>query len=147
MAVASLVLSAAMGVAAGIGGFTFFYAKGSAYLHDDPAACVNCHVMNEQYDNWLRSSHRSVAVCNDCHTPEGFIPKYVTKARNGWHHSVAFTSGKFHEPIQISPHNRAITEARCRSCHQAVVQAIDARHQEGQELSCIRCHPSVGHAH
>lgn len=142
----SLGLSVVIGVAIGIGGFTFAYAKGASYMTDDPAACANCHVMNDQYSGWLKSSHHTVAVCNDCHTPHGFVGKYTAKALNGWHHSVAFTSGDFHEPIQIGPRNRAVTESRCRSCHQPIVQAIDAHAVgTGGELSCIRCHSDVGH--
>jgi cytochrome c nitrite reductase small subunit len=68
------------------------YARGGSYLTDDPAACANCHVMREQYDGWIAASHRAVAVCNDCHTPPGLLGKYATKARNGFWHSVAFTS-------------------------------------------------------
>jgi cytochrome c nitrite reductase small subunit len=146
----SLGASVVIGVAAGIGGFTFAYAKGGSYMTDNPAACANCHIMQDQYSEWSKSSHHAVAVCNDCHTPPSFVGKYVAKARNGWHHSVAFTSGDFHEPIQITPHNRAITEQRCRSCHQPIVQAIDAHaaSTKGDDgsISCIRCHNDVGHA-
>jgi cytochrome c nitrite reductase small subunit len=72
----TIVLTAlAVGLAIGISGFTFVYAKGASYLTDDPRACANCHVMSEQYTGWLGSSHRAVAVCNDCHTPKGFIAK------------------------------------------------------------------------
>ena len=53
----------------GSASYTFAYARGWAYMTDDPQACANCHVMNEQYDGWIKSSHRSVAVCNDCHVP------------------------------------------------------------------------------
>lgn len=141
----SLGVSVIIGVAFGIGGFTFVYAKGGSYMTDDPAACANCHVMQDHYAGWSKSSHHAVAVCNDCHTPPSFVGKYVSKARNGWHHSVAFTSGDFHEPIQITPHNHAITEQRCRSCHQPIVEAIDA-HAASGSLSCIRCHDNVGHA-
>jgi cytochrome c nitrite reductase small subunit len=38
------------GLLVGLGLYTFVYAKGASYLTNDPAACVNCHVMNEQYD-------------------------------------------------------------------------------------------------
>ena len=67
------------GLAAGVGLYTFAYARGASYMTDDPRACANCHVMEEQYSAWSRSSHRSVAVCNDCHTPPGFLPKYVAR--------------------------------------------------------------------
>jgi cytochrome c nitrite reductase small subunit len=130
-----------LGSAVGVGGFTFVYAKGGSYLTDDPNACANCHVMEEQLSGWMKGSHRSAAVCNDCHTPEGFLNKYVTKAINGWHHSKAFTSGDFHEPIQIGPRNRSITEAACRQCHRAMTELIDA---DGS-IECLRCHSEVGH--
>ena len=143
--VTSLVIATAIGVLAGIGGFTFVYAKGGSYLTDDPAACVNCHIMREQFDGWIASSHRSVAVCNDCHTPHQVIPKYLTKAINGWNHSVAFTTDDFLEPIRITPRNLAVTESTCRTCHQDVVAAIDHQSTEQTRLRCIRCHSTVGH--
>ena len=140
-----ILVAATLGVLAGIGGFTFLYARGTSYLTNDPAACANCHVMTDHFDGWVKSSHRSVAVCNDCHTPHGFVGKYVTKATNGYHHSMAFTSGNFHEPIRITPRNHEITEAACRSCHADIVQAIDGPHGSNESLSCTRCHDSVGH--
>src|SRR5687768_2159105 len=58
--IATLVL---IGVVAGIGAFTFVYARGSSYLTNDPAACMNCHIMREHFDAWSKSSHKAVAVC------------------------------------------------------------------------------------
>jgi cytochrome c nitrite reductase small subunit len=87
-----ILLGVIIGVAVGIGVYTFAYAKGWSYLTDDPAACANCHVMREQFDGWLKSSHRSVATCNSCHTPVNFIGKYATKASNGFWHSFFFTT-------------------------------------------------------
>lgn len=142
LAIAAAVLT---GVAGGLGVYTFVYAKGASYLTDDPQACANCHVMQDHLDAWAKSSHHAVAVCNDCHTPKDLIPKYLTKARNGYHHSVAFTTDNFHEPIQITPVNLSITEQACRSCHADIVLAIDAMSEPGNELSCVRCHATVGH--
>lgn len=138
-----IIIGIAIGLAVGIGGYTFLYAKGYSYMTNDPGACANCHIMREHYDGWLKSSHHSVAVCNDCHTPSGLVGKYVSKASNGFWHSFAFTSGRFPEPIRIKQHNREITEQACRKCHQEIVEAIEGPHQG--ELSCVRCHNSVGH--
>lgn len=140
-----LVAGVASGTATGVGLFTFVYARGASYLSNDPAVCANCHIMNEQFDGWSRGSHHQVAVCNDCHTPHDFIGKYMTKAINGYHHSLAFTTGEFHEPIQIKERNRKVTEEACRSCHADIVQQIDTIHTGSGELSCITCHRSVGH--
>lgn len=143
--VAVILPSIAIGLAIGIGVYTFIYAKGGSYLTNDPAACANCHIMQEHFDGWLKSSHRAVAVCNDCHTPAGFVAKYSTKTSNGFWHSFAFTSGRFPEPLRIKPHNRAIADNACRRCHQDIVEAIEGLHRWNPPLSCITCHNSVGH--
>jgi cytochrome c nitrite reductase small subunit len=102
--------------------------------------------MNEQYDGWLKASHRSVAVCNDCHVPAGLLGKYATKAQNGFWHSFYFTTQTFHEPIRATNQSRGIAEANCRRCHEAVALGMGAPSHEGPRgLSCIRCHSSVGH--
>lgn len=140
-----IVLGGLIGVAAGVGAYTFIYAKGGSYLTNDPKACANCHIMQDHYTAWVKSSHRSVAVCNDCHTPPGFVAKYLTKANNGFWHSFGFTTGWFPEPLRITPRNRAITEAACRKCHTDIVQAIESRHANRNQTECIRCHADVGH--
>jgi cytochrome c nitrite reductase small subunit len=140
-------VGAVLGLALGIGVYTFVYARGYSYMTNDPEACRNCHVMNEQFDGWVKSSHRAVAVCNDCHTPPGLVGKYGTKAMNGFWHSFYFTSGRFPDPVQITGRNRAVTEKACRHCHQEIVAAIDAGHPAGDGVSCIDCHRSVGHLH
>jgi cytochrome c nitrite reductase small subunit len=144
-----IILGVALGLAIGVGAYTFVYAQGYSYLTDNPAACANCHVMNDQYSGWLKSSHRNAAVCNDCHTPPQFVGKYATKARNGFWHSYYFTTGWFEDNIRISEHGLEVTEKACRNCHQEIVDAIEGRHAEANdsELSCIRCHRSVGHLH
>lgn len=130
-----------VGAAAGLGLFTFWYAQGAAYLGNDPATCGNCHVMRDHLAAWRKSSHHAVAVCNDCHAPPGGLAKYRVKAINGFNHSYAFTTGDFHEPITITAANRAVTEAQCRRCHADMVAAMGP----AGEVSCIRCHDSVGH--
>ena len=143
---AVLVAAAMLGISGGLGLYTFVYAKGYSYITNDPAACANCHVMNEQYDGWLKASHRAVAVCNDCHVPQQLLGKYWTKARNGFWHSYYFTSQTFDEPIRATRVSRAIAEANCRRCHEPIVQAMGTPSHVGRdELSCIRCHGSVGH--
>jgi cytochrome c nitrite reductase small subunit len=142
--ITKLVILFVLGCVVGVGVHTFYYAKGASYLTDNPEACMNCHVMQEQFNGWIKSSHRAVAVCNDCHTPAGFVAKYATKALNGWHHSLAFTTGNFPDNIQITERNRDITERSCRKCHADFVHAIDTS-LGGEPISCLRCHNSVGH--
>jgi cytochrome c nitrite reductase small subunit len=147
-AIAWLVVSAIIGSGAGVGAFTFYYAEGSSYLSTDPKACVNCHIMQPQYDAWQKSSHREVAACNDCHAPHDSLPaKLYCKGRNGFFHSLAFTTGQHPDPIRINEYNRVITEEACRHCHADIVEVID-RHGDSEDassLACIRCHADVGH--
>lgn len=141
-----IIAGAALGAATALGGYTFIYARGYAYLTNDPEACANCHVMANHYAAWTRSSHRAVAVCNDCHTPPGLLPKYLTKAENGFRHSFAFTTGRFAEPIQITPQDLDVAERACRKCHEEIVLAIEGPHPDtADRTSCVRCHPTVGH--
>ena len=138
------ISASAVGVAVAVGAYTFIYARGYSYMTNDPAACANCHIMGDHFNAWTRSSHHAVAVCNDCHTPPGVVGKYVTKGINGFNHSMAFTTGLFQEPLRITPRNEAITEKACRKCHGEIVQAIES-HRRQEQLSCIRCHATVGH--
>ena len=144
-----IIVGIAIGFATGIGVYTFVYAKGYSYLSNNPMACANCHIMNEQYNAWQKSSHHAVATCNDCHTPHDFFGKYYTKASNGFWHSYYFTTNTFHEPIEITERNRRITEESCRGCHQTMVESIEfsVRPEHFDEVSCLRCHRSVGHMH
>jgi cytochrome c nitrite reductase small subunit len=146
-AIKGATLGVALGAALGIGGYTFIYAKGASYLTNNPQACANCHVMQNHYDAWIKSSHRAVAVCNDCHAPHTFLGKYWTKADNGFWHSFKFTTGKFPDNIQMREVNRRVTEAACLHCHQQIVDAITPHpHTKENMTSCIRCHGGVGHA-
>lgn len=144
-----IIVGIAIGFATGIGVYTFVYAKGYSYLSNNPASCANCHIMNDQYNAWQKSSHHAVATCNDCHTPHDLFGKYYTKASNGFWHSYYFTTNSFHEPIEITERNRRITEESCRGCHQTMVESIEfsVRPDHFDEVSCLRCHRSVGHMH
>lgn len=139
-------MGTALGVVLGVGAFTFGYAKGWSYLTNNPAACANCHVMQEQYDAWHKGSHRAVATCNDCHTPAALIPKYLVKAENGFWHSFYFTSGTYDDPIQARPVSARVVEKNCRRCHAETVDQIDRHPGHAGELDCIRCHRQVGHS-
>jgi cytochrome c nitrite reductase small subunit len=139
-------LAVALGALLGAGVYTADYAEGLAYLSNDPAACSNCHVMDDAYDSWLKSSHHAVATCNDCHVPHAFPEKYLAKARNGWNHSRAFTAQDFPEPIRITSPNLADLQHNCVHCHAALVSEV-AGHAEVSrgEARCSDCHPNVGH--
>jgi cytochrome c nitrite reductase small subunit len=141
-----LVMAALVGVAAGLGFFTFGYAEGLSYFSSDPRACANCHVMNDQYASWGRSTHHAAARCVDCHLPSALLPKLLAKASNGWHHSKGFTLEDFHEPIMIKPKNAQILQDNCLRCHGALVHELVAgATTERDAVRCVHCHLHVGH--
>lgn len=150
-----LIIAIFIGAIVGVGTFTFGYAKGASYLRSDSQSCANCHVMQGHFDVWVKSSHGKFAACNDCHSPhDSAASAYYCKARNGFFHSLAFTTGNYEENLRITDYNRRITEQACRNCHADLVHQIDIRavgelNQSAVENlesnSCIRCHSTVGH--
>jgi cytochrome c nitrite reductase small subunit len=141
-----LLLAVVAGLLLGIGGYTFLYAEGLSYMSDDPEVCINCHIMQPQYDSWQKSSHHAVAVCVDCHLPHDFLGKYVAKAENGWHHSKAFTLQNFHEPIMIKAPNARILQDNCLACHEDLVhELVGGVNGAAEEVRCVQCHITAGH--
>jgi cytochrome c nitrite reductase small subunit len=143
----AVLFACLLGIPAGVGAFTFVYAKGFSYLSADPRACVNCHIMNPQYDAWLKSGHRHTATCVECHLPQAGIAKWVAKADHGFRHSAAFTLQNFKEPIEITPRDRDLVRANCLRCHEALVHAVAGApgQASGGRLDCLHCHTGAGH--
>ncbi len=138
------LLAVTLGLLTGLGIFTFNYAEGFSYFSHDPKACANCHVMNEFYDGWQKSSHHVTTGCVECHMPEGLVDKVIAKADNGYRHSKGFTFMDFHDPIQIKPRNSEILQNNCVRCHSTLVHDIAGTEPKGR-LSCVHCHSHVGH--
>lgn len=135
---------AVMGVLLGLSLFTFRYAEGLSYLSNDPASCVNCHIMRDQFDSWNRSTHKAVATCNDCHAPHTFPGKWIVKGVNGFNHSLAFTTGNFPDPIRIRTLNAEVAQHNCVECHATTVSQVHSG-AEGEERYCTSCHSNPGH--
>ncbi len=141
-----VLLAALVGMLAGIGGFTFLYAEGLSYMSSDPKACVNCHIMQPQYEGWQKASHHAVATCVDCHLPHSFVRKWIAKGVSGFHDSKAFTFQDFHEPIMIGPAMSRILQESCLHCHAALVHdLVPQPGNEADEVRCVHCHRAVGH--
>ena len=143
---AALVLAVLIGVLVGAGLHTAIQANALSYLSDDPAACVNCHIMRDHFDGWQKASHHIAATCNDCHVPHGGISKWYVKMENGYHHSKAFTLENFSEPIRLREESRDVVIANCIACHGQITSEIAAHAGLAAEpLDCTRCHAAVGH--
>jgi cytochrome c nitrite reductase small subunit len=142
----ALVVAVLLGLLFGVGVFTFGYGKGFSYFSSNPQACVNCHIMQDEYNSWQHAPHHTAAVCVDCHLPHDFIPKMIAKSDNGWRHSKAFTLQNFHEPIQITPRNARILQDNCLRCHGDLVHGIvHGSSGAADAIQCVHCHRGVGH--
>ncbi|MBL9140381.1 MAG: cytochrome c nitrite reductase small subunit [Phycisphaerae bacterium] len=156
---AAAVLGALFGSLLAAAGYTSHYSKATAYLSDDPTACINCHIMNDQYRAWASGPHHASATCNDCHVPhDSILHKYMVKAEHGYRHSKGFTLQDFHEPIRMQASSRQVVNDNCVRCHADVTHGIrpDAgsyaartggteRPARLNDLECIHCHASVAH--
>lgn len=131
------------GAILGLGGFTLIYGKGYSYLLDDPKACINCHIMRDNFNTWTVSTHRNV-TCNECHVPKAFPARYLSKASNGWFHSYAFTFEDV-QVIRIKPHNERVLAANCASCHAPMVVNLKTHGMPALGKPCFECHKGVGH--
>jgi cytochrome c nitrite reductase small subunit len=145
-----VALGALFGMFGGAAGYTAHYAHATSYLSDDPKACINCHIMNDQYNSWSSSPHHARATCNDCHVPhDSVVAKYAVKAEHGYRHSKGFTLQDFHEPIQITKSSRDVVIDNCVRCHDAMTHDIRFAAQGGKQdrtsVDCIHCHASVAH--
>ena len=89
--VALLILG---GVIVGLGLLFLYLLRMHTYLvGDDPAACVNCHIMSPYYATWSHSSHGRDATCNDCHVPNGnIVSHYAFKGMDGMKHVAYFVT-------------------------------------------------------
>ncbi|MCC6427629.1 MAG: cytochrome c nitrite reductase small subunit [Phycisphaerales bacterium] len=151
---AAAIFGGVVGSLGGAAGYTATYAEATSYLSNDPKACINCHIMNEQYNGWAGSTHSTRATCNDCHVPhDSLVSKYYVKAEHGYRHSKRFTFQNFHEPIQITEHSREVVIQNCIRCHDSMTHDIRQFARAGQPgsagisggVDCIHCHASVAH--
>ncbi|TQR60877.1 cytochrome c nitrite reductase small subunit [Campylobacter troglodytis] len=136
--------------------YTFYNAKGISYLSDSSSACNNCHIMNEVYNDYIKSPHskqinsQPIATCNDCHVPHNFINKWLAKAQSGLGHGYAFSFKLNELPVNLSANEKTKrwVQDNCVRCHSEVaahtVSASLNPHKD-QALKCVSCHTGVGH--
>lgn len=130
----------------GVGLFTFGFANGWAYFGTEPETCAQCHVMNDQYEDYLKGSHKDVATCNDCHMPhDNVVHKYAVKAETGFRHAAVFTANSMDENIQMVPKSQEVTINSCLYCHGDFVADIHMGRLDGEPTNCLQCHSEVGH--
>lgn len=141
-----------LGMFVGVGLFALYAGNAFSYLSDDPAACVNCHVMAPQYATWQRSSHARVATCNDCHVPQDNVLRtYLFKAQDGLRHASMFTFRLEPQVIHIKDAGMEAVQENCIRCHGVLTERVHAGDvylkdvHAGNGVLCWQCHREVPH--
>ena len=142
------------GVIVGLGGlFSYLLRVHTYFIGDDPAACVNCHIMTPYYATWSHSSHGRDATCNDCHVPhQNVAMKYGFKAFDGMKHTMYFVAHTERQAIMAEPMSAEVIMDNCIRCHTQLNQEfvktgrIDYMEaQRGEGKACWDCHRNVPH--
>ncbi|MDR1708437.1 MAG: cytochrome c nitrite reductase small subunit [Candidatus Accumulibacter sp.] len=141
------------GAALGLAGYNVYVSKAFSYLEDDPAVCVNCHIMAPFYQAWSKSSHANWTTCNDCHAPQhNRLAGLLFKAKDGLYHAAQFTLNDDPSAIRPNPGMQKVIQANCVRCHTQVTtefvsagkaQFADIEH--GRQQACWGCHRDVPH--
>ena len=141
------------GLIVGLAAYTIYMSRAHSYLSDDPATCVNCHIMSPYYQSWNHSSHAQWATCNDCHVPQNnLVSTYSFKAMDGLYHAAVFTV--WAEPNVIRPRDASygVIMDNCIRCHTqlntefvktGMITYADVK--EGKGKACWDCHTQVPH--
>lgn len=136
------------------GGALFLYMlRAHTYLTDDPAACVNCHIMGPYYATWFHSSHSRNATCNDCHVPhENPVKKWVFKGMDGMRHVAVFLTRGEKDVLRANKESAEVIMNNCIRCHtQLNTEFVNTGRidymmsQVGEGKACWDCHRDVPH--
>lgn len=150
-----VALTVACGVIVGLGILFMYLLRMHTYIvGDDPAACVNCHIMSPYYATWSHSSHGRDATCNDCHVPNGNLAAhYAFKGMDGMKHVAYFITRSEHQAIEAESMSAEVIMDNCIRCHKQLNQEfvktgrmdyMEAKRGEGK--ACWDCHRNVPHA-
>ncbi len=147
------------GVFVGLGALFMYLLRAHTYLGDDPAACVNCHIMTPYYASWSRSSHGRIddksngATCNDCHVPHtSVLSKYAFKAMDGMKHVAYFVTKSERQAIMAEDGSAQVIMENCIRCHAQLNQEFVKtgrinymKAKVGEGKACWDCHRNVPH--
>lgn len=140
-----------MGIITGMGLYIFYVSRAWSYLSDEPATCINCHIMTPEYTSWRHSSHSRHTTCNDCHVPhDNVFRKYFFKAKDGLRHSAIFTIRGYEQTIRMLPPGREVVLENCIRCHGQLTEMVKANVSydattKGNGRVCWDCHRDVPH--
>lgn len=149
-----VALTTLSGIAVGLVILFMYLLRMHTYIiGDDPAACINCHIMSPYYATWSHSSHGRDVTCNDCHVPnDNIAAHYAFKGIDGMKHVAYFVTHSEHQAIQAESMSDEVIMDNCIRCHKQLNQEfvktgridyMEAKCSEGK--ACWDCHRNVPH--
>lgn len=149
-----VTLSVLCGVIVGLTGLFFYLLRMHTYIiGDDPAACINCHIMSPYYATWAHSAHARNTTCNDCHVPNNnMAAHYAFKGMDGMKHVAYFVTFSERQSIEAEDASAEVIMDNCIRCHKQLNQEfvntgridyMEAKRGEGK--ACRDCHRDVAH--
>lgn len=115
---------------------------GATLYTERPQFCPVCHEMGPYYDAWATGPHAQTS-CVACHVDPGVVNHGLHKfvaLREVWDH---FTRTNLFPNYLV-----ALPNARCRTCHAKVKDALGAKFSHALHATkarCKDCHAAVGH--
>ncbi len=110
-----------------------------------PEFCGSCHVMEEQVETFMHSSHHIAAECGDCHVPHELVYGAFDKAYTGTKDLIGVIFNK--DPFEISAgkHSKDVVQANCVRCHQEFLNEVGNTMDENGKY-CFDCHRNTPHS-
>ena len=149
-----VALSLLCGIIVGLTGLFLYLLRIHTYIvGDDPAACINCHIMSPYYATWSHSAHARNTTCNDCHVPNSnMAAHYAFKGMDGMKHVAYFVTHNESQSIEAENASAEVIMDNCIRCHKQLNQEfvktgridyMEAKRGEGK--ACWDCHRDVAH--
>ncbi len=107
---------------------------------DQPSFCVQCHVMESEFEAWSHAGAHRRKTCVDCHLPNGNAGiHYVWKSIDGMKDVLIFYSGSVPKNVHLTAHGEKVVQENCIRCHEQTVSMIN------HERNCWECHRRIMH--
>ena len=149
-----VALSLLCGIIVGLTGLFLYLLRIHTYIvGDDPAACINCHIMSPYYATWSHSAHARNTTCHDCLLPNNnMAAHYAFKGMDGMKHVAYFVTHSESQSIEAEKASAEVIMDNCIRCHKQLNQEfvktgridyMEAKRGEGK--ACWDCHRDVAH--
>lgn len=136
-----------LAIIAGVGvlGFSMMLAiKIPALGLSEASFCGRCHVMDEQVNAYLHSSHANVTNCGDCHSPDNLVTGSMHSAYTGTRDVYRVLTNTTPPVINATELTKEILQDNCIRCHGEIMGEIGDTSLNGG-TNCFECHKSIVH--